>query len=88
MSNATIMSIDPTSLDCVTGGTTGGTSRKSYGTSDQLLTDLGNLATQIKDVTNKTSGFSSTSLFLLMALTLQRNQGNANVVYVGQRGYW
>lgn len=84
MPNATIMSIDSNSLESVTGGST----RKSYGGSDPILTDLGNLATQLKDVTNKTSGFSSTSMLLLCCLALQRNQGGANVVYVGHPRYW
>lgn len=68
-----IMSIDPSALATVSGG-------KSY---DPILKDITNLASQLKDVNKATSGFNSTTTFLLFALALQRNsQANTNVVYV------
>ncbi|HEU0030566.1 MAG TPA: hypothetical protein VFQ53_08035 [Kofleriaceae bacterium] len=81
MSNP-IQSIEPDALATVTGGT------HSSSSSDQLLKDIGNLATSIKDITQKTSGFSSTQMLLLCCLALQRNQSHANVVYVGPRSWW
>ncbi len=76
-----LMPIDLGQLSTVTGG-------KSHG-SDPLLNDLSNLASQIKDVSKQTSSFSSSQMFLLCALVLQRNNfgngGTTNVVYV-QRG--
>jgi hypothetical protein len=87
MSNV-IMPIDLNALGSVTGGSHGHGS-SSYGGGSQILNDLGNLATQLKDVTNKTSGLSSTSMLLLCCLALQRNQGPAtNVVYFGRPRYW
>lgn len=71
--------IDLEQLKTVLGG-------KSHG--DPLLNDLSTLASQIKDVTKQTSGFSSSQMFLLCALVLQRNNfahANSSVVYV-QRG--
>jgi len=71
--------IDLEQLRTVTGGRA----------SDPLLNDLSSLASQIKDVTAKTSGFSSSQMLLLCALVLQRqNQGHANVVYVGRGPRW
>ncbi len=76
-----LMPIDLGQLSLVTGGKSG----------DPLLNDLSNLATQIKDVTAKTSSFSSSQMFLLVALVLQRNNSaNTSVVYVnrGPRFSW
>jgi hypothetical protein len=77
MSNLT--TIDTLALETVTGGTKSG---------DALLKDLSSLASSIKDLSAKTSGFSSTQMLLLVALAM-RNQQPANVVYVGRpRFYW
>jgi len=80
MSNE-IKAIDLNVLDAVTGGTKRG---------DSLINDLSYLATSIKDLTQKTSGFSSTQMMLLCCLALQRNQPNAstNVVYVSRGRWW
>lgn len=84
MSKEEITAIDSSMLSEVTGGTRHG---------DPLLNDLGSLASQIKDLTTKTSGFDSTQLLLLCCVALQRqNNGCANnqsVVYVsGPRRWW
>jgi hypothetical protein len=74
------MPIDSFVLETVTGG-------KS--SSDALLKDLSSLATSIKDLSSKTSDFSSTQMLLLVALAMRNQQSQANVVYVA-RGprYW
>jgi len=87
MSNV-IMPIDLNALGSVTGGGSHGNGSSSYGGGSQILNDLGNLATQLKDVTAKTSGLSSTSMLLLCCLALQRNQGPTNVVYFGRPRCW
>ena len=79
MSNK-ILSIDPTALSTVTGGT------KHSG--DPFLDDISKLASSIKDISAQTKGFSSTQMILLMGIALQRSQAT-NVVYVsGRRGRW
>lgn len=70
-----IASIDPTALATVTGG-----KHNSSNGSSSLLNDLSSLATQIKDLSAKTSGFTPSQMLLLGLLAMQRNQ--ANVVYV------
>jgi hypothetical protein len=84
MSNA-IMPIDLTTLAAVTGGS-------HKGSSDALLSDISNLASSIKDVASKTSGFNSTQLLLLCCVALQRQNthyGTTNVVYYsGPRRWW
>ena len=89
MSNV-IMPIDLNALGSVTGGShSHGSGSYGYGAGSPILNDLGNLATQLKDVTAKTSGLSSTSMLLLCCLALQRNQGPAtNVVYFGRPRCW
>lgn len=61
-------------------------------TSDPLLNDLSNLASQIKNVSQQTSSFSSSQMFLLCALVLQRNNnyanGSTNFVYVSRGPRW
>ncbi len=83
MSNP-IMPIDLDALESVTGGSS--PRRSSYGSSEQLLNDLGSLATSIKDVTAKTSGFDSTQMMMFVMLAM-RNQ-SPNVVYVGRSRCW
>ena len=86
MSNE-IMPIDLNVLEAVTGGTHRGGGHGN----DALLSDVSNLASQLKDVTNKTSGFSSTTLLLLMVVALQRNNNpysQTNVVYYQRGGRW
>jgi hypothetical protein len=78
-----LMPIDLGQLATVTGGKHG----------DPLINDLSYLATSIKDLTAKTSGFSSSSMLLLCMLALQRNNGgfgrtNTNVVYVSRPRHW
>lgn len=85
MSNE-IKPIDLTALDRVTGGSHG----------SPVLGDLSAIATQIKDLTNKTSGFSSSQMLLMVAvLASQRNGGfggwgggATNVVYVSRPRWW
>ena len=81
----TIMPIDLATLEAVTGG--------SHRGGDALLSDISNLASQIKDVANKTKGFDSTQLLLLCCVALQRNNnpyayGQTNVVYYQRGGRW
>lgn len=61
-------------------------------TSDPLLNDLSSLASQIKNVSQQTSSFSSSQMFLLCALVLQRNNnyanGATNFVYVSRGPRW
>jgi hypothetical protein len=82
MSNV-IMPIDLQTLQAVTGG-----SHKN--SSSALLTDISNLASQIKDVAKQTSGFDSTQLLLLCCVALQRQNANpyaqTNVVYYSRSG--
>jgi hypothetical protein len=73
MSNE-LPAIDPTTLTTVTGG-------RHHG--DKLLSEIGSLASQIKDITAKTSGMSSTQMLLLAAVFMQRRSA-PNVVYVGR----
>ena len=76
----TLATIDSLVLDSVTGGRSGA--------GDQLLNDLNSMASSIKDLSNKTSGFSSSQMLLLAVLAM-RNQQPTNVVYVGRpRWYW
>jgi len=73
--------IDLGQLSLVTGGKRG----------DPLLNDLSSLATQIKDLTAKTSGFSSSQMMLLAVLMMQRNSSSqTNILYVnrGPRASW
>ncbi len=83
MSNA-IMPIDLQTLAAVTGGTH----------KDALLSDVANLASQIKDVANKTKGFDSTQLLLLCCVALQRQNNNpyaygqTNVIYYRSGRRW
>lgn len=72
MSNLT--TIDSLVLDTVTGGARSG---------DQLINDLNSLASSVKELGNKTSGFSSSQM-LLLAMLAMRNQQPAGVVYVGR----
>ena len=75
-----LMPIDLGQLTLVTGGKR----------SDPLLNDLSTLATQIKDVTAKTAGFSSSQMLLLLVLMQRNNSANTSVVYVnrGPRFSW
>lgn len=96
MSNFT--SIDPSSLDSVTGGgktVTGehgstSTSSGSSGANSALLTQLSGLQSSIKDLASAKpqSTFGNTNTVLLFAmLAAQRPQQQTNVVYV-RRGFW
>lgn len=71
-----LLPIDLGQLSQVTGGKHG----------DPLLNDLSTLATQIKDVTAKTNGFSSSQMLLLCALVMQRNNASSNILYVNRGG--
>lgn len=74
-----LMSIDLSQLETVSGG-------KSHG--DPVLNQLSSLATSIKDLTAKTSGFSSSQMLLLGLLFLRNNApAHTNVVYVS-RNRW
>jgi hypothetical protein len=78
-----LMSIDLNQLDAVSGG-------KHHGSSgDPVLSQLSSLASGIKDLTAKTSGFSSSQMLLLGLLFMQRNQApQTNVVYVSRGRWW
>ncbi len=82
-----LVSIDPHVLDIVTGGKSGGSS--GSGNIDNLLSQLNSITSSIKDIKTKTSGLSSTEMFMLCALALQ-NRPSSGVVYVGTRrtGCW
>lgn len=84
---STLTSIDPTSLDSVTGGTA--VKPNSSSGSSELLTQLTGLSSSIKDLAaqkpQSTLG-SSNTLLLFAALAMNRPQ-QTNVVYV-RRGYW
>lgn len=91
-----LVSIDPQVLDAVTGGkshnSSGGGSGNSSGSSsgiDGLLSQLSSITSSIKDIKTKTSGLSSSEMFMLCALALQ-NRSSGSVVYVGNRrpGCW
>jgi hypothetical protein len=78
-------------LETVTGGTN---IRGTYcgGGSNNVLSQLSALADSVKDITNKTSGFSG-SQFLLLALAFaaQRNSwggGGGVVYYAGPPRFW
>lgn len=76
-----LMPIDLGQLTLVTGGKRG----------DPLLNELSTLATQIKDVTAKTSDFSSSQMLLLCALMMRNNNSaSTSLVYVnrGPRFCW
>jgi hypothetical protein len=77
-----ILSIDPHALE----GVTGGSHKKSHG--DPVLNDLNRLASSIKDLTNTTSGFSSTQMLLLCCLVMRDQSTRPNVVYVNRGRSW
>ena len=79
MSNLT--AIDPAALLTVTGG---GSRTRTSGGIDDLLKELGTITDSIKDISKKTSGFSSSQMMLLCVLAMQRTQP-AGVVVVGPR---
>ena len=69
--------LDLTTLASVTGGTRQG---------DPLLNDLSSLASQVKNLSTQTQGFSPTTMLLLCMVALQRNQNaSASYVYVSGR---
>ena len=75
-----LMPIDQGQLTLVTGGKRG----------DPLLNEISTLASQIKDVTAKTSDFSSSQMLLLLVLMQRNNSANTSIVYVnrGPRFSW
>ena len=89
-----IKPIDLTSLVQVTGGSYHGHGHGS-GSGSPVLGDLSAIASQISDLTNKTSGFSSTQMLLMVAVMAMRNNGGGgffgggcgatNVVYYSGR---
>ncbi len=94
MSNFT--SIDPTSLDSVTGGkavkpntSVGGSSSGSSGSSDALLSQLTGLQSSIKDLASAKpqSAFGGTNTMLLFAVLAMNRPQQSNVVVV-RRGFW
>ncbi|MBL0215013.1 MAG: hypothetical protein IPQ07_14145 [Myxococcales bacterium] len=93
MSNFT--SIDPTSLDSVTGGktvkpnTSVGGSTSSSGSSDALLNQLTGLQSSIKDLASAKpqSAFGGTNTMLLFAVLAMNRPQQSNVVVV-RRGFW
>ena len=77
-------------LDTVTGGTS---TRNAYcggGSSNVLLNQLSALADSVKDITNKTSGFSSSQflLFAVLAMANRNNGGGGVVYYAGPPRWW
>lgn len=84
-----LVSIDPHVLDIVTGGKSHGSSGSGSGSIDNLLSQLSSITSSIKDIKTKTSGLSSTEMFMLCALALQNRSASSSVVYVGtRRGCW
>ena len=83
MSN--LPAIDLAALQTVTGGGSR-TRSSSSGGIDDLLKQLGSITDSIKDISKKTSGFSSSQMMLLCVLAMQRTQPSG-VVVVG-RGRW
>jgi hypothetical protein len=82
-----LVSIDPTILDAVTGGKSSSSSSSSSGI-DGLLGQLNSITGSIKDITNKTSGLSSTEMMMLCVLALQnRPAAGTSIVYVGPRRF-
>jgi len=78
-----ISSIDPNALERVTGGSH---EKKTYGNS--VLNDLNHLASSIKELTNQTSGFSSTQMLLLCCLAMRNQNASSSVVYVNRGRGW
>jgi hypothetical protein len=87
-----LASIDPHILDAVTGGKSsgGGGGSSSSGNIDGLLSQLNSITSSIKDIKTKTSGLSSSEMFMLCALALQNRSSSSSVVYVGRSriGCW
>ena len=85
-----LVSIDPHVLDAVTGGkSTSASAGASSSTGiDGLLSQLSSITGSIKDIQTKTSGLSSTEMFMLCALALQNRPASASVVYVGGPRRW
>ena len=88
-----LASIDPHVLDAVTGGkssnSSGGGSGSGSSGIDGLLGQLSSITSSIKDIKTKTSGLSSTEMFMLCTLAMQ-NRASSGVVVVGARrpGCW
>lgn len=80
MSN--LPSIDLHALATITGG------RGSSSNIDQVLQTLNSITDSIKDISTKTSGFSSSQMMLLCVLAMQRNQPANGVVVVGRGRCW
>lgn len=83
MSNLT--AIDLSTLSTVTGGAVRGSGSSSSSNIDGVLQTLNSITDSIKDISNKTSGFSSSQMMLLCVLAMQRGPSNG-VVLVGGRG--
>jgi hypothetical protein len=83
-----IKPIDLTTLELVTGGGhRPNNSSSSYGSG--VLNELSGLASQIKNLTNQTSGMSTTQMMLMCCLMMRNHNPGTSVVYVA-RGprYW
>ena len=80
MSN--LSAIDLQALQAVTGGVRGASSNSGI---DGVLQTLDSITSSIKDISSKTSGFSSSQMMLLCVIAMQRTQPNG-VVLVGGRG--
>ena len=87
-----LVSIDPHVLDNVTGGKASSGTGSGGGSSsgiDDLLGQLSSITSSIKDIKTKTSGLSSSEMFMLCALAMQNRPQQASVIYVGpRRGRW
>jgi hypothetical protein len=90
-----LVSIDPHVLDNVTGGKASSSGTGSSGGAssssgiDGLLSQLSSITSSIKDIKTKTSGLSSSEMFMLCALAMQNRPQQASVIYVGpRRGRW
>ena len=80
-----LVSIDPHVLDIVTGGTHKSSGGSSGSNIDSLLSQLNSITSSIKDINKKTSGLSSTEMFMLCALAMQNRPAASGVVVVGRR---
>jgi hypothetical protein len=85
-----LASIDPHALDAVTGGKSSNSSNSSSSGIDGLLSQLNSITGAIKDIKTKTSGLSSSEMFMLCALAMQNRSSASSVIYVGPRrfGCW
>jgi hypothetical protein len=92
MSNTSLTTLDSSDLDSVTGGKTVKPGPGGSGGNSEVLSQLTNLQSSIKDLNKpaqSSSAFGGSNLMLFAMLAMNRPAAaQTNVVYVRRRGCW